>query len=224
MVYPKTETSLNHASRARCLTALFAALFFAAPAHATTDEDIFRNFQFNFINPGGRSLGMGGAFISLADDATAAQANPAGLTTLLSSQIFFEARFADPEFASIEIGFQNTAMESIALEVETEPELVVSPSFVSYVRPWNRLAFGVSRQELLNVQNQPEASYEFESVAGNDTRESVGDIELLLVNWNASWRSRFMRTLGWVSRRPTEFSICRRRSRTSTPTRRPTGI
>jgi len=172
--------------RARRLTALLAALFFVAPTHAITDEDIFRNFQFNFINPGGRSLAMGGAFISLADDATAAQANPAGLTTLLSPQIFFEARFADPEFASTEIGLENAMMEPIAIEVETEPELVVSPSFVSYVRPWNRFAFGVSRQELLNVQNQPEASYEFESVAGVDTRESLGDIDLLLVNWNAS--------------------------------------
>ncbi|HBL28128.1 MAG TPA: hypothetical protein DD490_14945 [Acidobacteria bacterium] len=38
--------------------------------------------QFNFISPGARSLGMGGAFIGLADDATAAYTNPAGLTNL----------------------------------------------------------------------------------------------------------------------------------------------
>jgi hypothetical protein len=34
--------------------------------------------QFNFVNPGARSLGMAGAFIGLADDSTAAYTNPAG--------------------------------------------------------------------------------------------------------------------------------------------------
>ncbi|MGB5341528.1 MAG: hypothetical protein WBP67_05500, partial [Thermoanaerobaculia bacterium] len=34
------------------------------------------NLQFNFADPGARSLGFGGAFVGLADDATAAFANP----------------------------------------------------------------------------------------------------------------------------------------------------
>jgi long-chain fatty acid transport protein len=34
----------------------------------------------NLSNPGARSLALGGAFVALADDATAAFANPAGLT------------------------------------------------------------------------------------------------------------------------------------------------
>ena len=38
--------------------------------------------HFNLQNPGARAMGIGGAFISLADDSTAAQANPAGLTQL----------------------------------------------------------------------------------------------------------------------------------------------
>lgn len=33
---------------------------------------------FRFGPPGARSLGMGGAFVALADDATASEANPAG--------------------------------------------------------------------------------------------------------------------------------------------------
>jgi hypothetical protein len=39
----------------------------------------FTTFQFSFSNPGARSMGLGGAFVALADDATAAFANPAGL-------------------------------------------------------------------------------------------------------------------------------------------------
>ena len=38
--------------------------------------------QFSFSNPGARSLGLGGAFVALADDATAAWANPAGLVQI----------------------------------------------------------------------------------------------------------------------------------------------
>ena len=63
-----------------------------SPAFALTDEEVFRNFRFNLINPGARSLAMGGAFISLADDATAAQANPAGLGFLTRWEFFAEVR------------------------------------------------------------------------------------------------------------------------------------
>ena len=35
--------------------------------------------QFDFVNPGAKSLALGGAFTGLADDATAGFANPAGL-------------------------------------------------------------------------------------------------------------------------------------------------
>ena len=67
----------------------------ALPTLALTDEEIFRDLRFNFINPGGRSLGMGGAFISLANDATAAQANPAGLGFLTRTEYFAELRMVD---------------------------------------------------------------------------------------------------------------------------------
>src|SRR5436190_21290490 len=59
---------------------------------ALTDEEVFRNFQFSFVNPGARSTAMGGAFIGLADDATAAEANPAGLTILTKPEVSFEYR------------------------------------------------------------------------------------------------------------------------------------
>src|SRR5437764_15363776 len=59
---------------------------------AITDEEIFRNFPFAFVNPGARSTGMGGAFIGLADDATASEANPAGLTILTKPEVSFEYR------------------------------------------------------------------------------------------------------------------------------------
>jgi hypothetical protein len=49
-------------------------------------------FEFSFSNPGARSMGFGGAFVALADDATAAFANPAGLVQLARPEVSLEAR------------------------------------------------------------------------------------------------------------------------------------
>lgn len=57
-----------------------------------TDIESLSGLQFNFGNPGARSLGMGGAFLGLADDASAAEANPAGLTILRKPEVSVEAR------------------------------------------------------------------------------------------------------------------------------------
>src|SRR6201982_695864 len=62
------------------------------PAAQNTDIESLSGLQFNFGNPGARSLGMGGAFIGLADDASAAEANPAGLTILRKKEFSVEAR------------------------------------------------------------------------------------------------------------------------------------
>ena len=43
-------------------------------------------------NPGARSIGLGGAFAAIADDATAAFANPAGLVQILRPEISIEIR------------------------------------------------------------------------------------------------------------------------------------
>ena len=48
--------------------------------------------EFNFSNPGARSLAMGGAFVGRADDASAAYANPAGLVELTEPEVSVEIR------------------------------------------------------------------------------------------------------------------------------------
>ncbi len=77
-----------------CLT--FIALV-APSANAQTEEVSNAALRFNFSPPGARSLAMGGAFIALADDATASFANPAGLTKLLEREISVEARYWNVE-------------------------------------------------------------------------------------------------------------------------------
>src|SRR5215213_7413435 len=73
------------------IVALLALM--AVPAMAqNVDIEALSGLQFNFGNPGARSLGMGGAFLGLADDASAAEANPAGLTILRKPEVSIEAR------------------------------------------------------------------------------------------------------------------------------------
>jgi long-chain fatty acid transport protein len=77
--------------RLALLLAIVASISLPVAAQ-NTDIESLSGLQFNFGNPGARSLGMGGAFIGLADDASAAEANPAGLTILRKPEISIEGR------------------------------------------------------------------------------------------------------------------------------------
>src|SRR5436190_18966730 len=67
-----------------------AALMSPATLAAQTSLQI--PLQFDFINPGAKSLALGGAFAGVADDATASFANPAGLTLLGGPAVSVEIR------------------------------------------------------------------------------------------------------------------------------------
>jgi len=60
--------------------------------------------QFDFVNPGAKSLALGGAFAGLADDATATFANPAGLRQLPRTEFSLELRGAWTRAQSLERG------------------------------------------------------------------------------------------------------------------------
>ena len=62
-------------------------------AASQTNAPINSGVQFDFPPPGARSLALGGAFVSVADDATAAVANPAGLTILARPEVSIEGRY-----------------------------------------------------------------------------------------------------------------------------------
>ena len=77
----------------RLVPALLLAL--AAPAAAQVESALLSKVTFNLTNPGGKSLAMGGAFTAIADDATAAIANPAGLGLLSSVEFGISAKRSD---------------------------------------------------------------------------------------------------------------------------------
>jgi hypothetical protein len=74
------------------VTALAVVLVMARPFSASAQTAIQIPLQFDFVNPGAKSLALGGAFTALADDATAAFANPAGLRELGRRELSIEVR------------------------------------------------------------------------------------------------------------------------------------
>lgn len=72
------------------LMAALCATLPASPAFAQTSAQI--PLQFDFLNPGAKSKAMAGAFVGLADDATASFANPAGLILISRPEVSFEGR------------------------------------------------------------------------------------------------------------------------------------
>jgi hypothetical protein len=78
--------------RSRISFVLLAMVVAFGVSAQNADIESLAGLTFNFGNPGARSLGMGGAFLGLADDASAAEANPAGLTILIRPEVSLELR------------------------------------------------------------------------------------------------------------------------------------
>ena len=112
------------------LTLLFAAVT-AAQEEATA-------FDISLANPGARSLGFGGAFVPLADDATATFANPAGLSQLLEPELTFEGRV------------QGIEATSDGLTVPSSEDATVL-AFVAFVYPFKRGAVAIYQNGFANL-------------------------------------------------------------------------
>ncbi len=110
--------------------------------------------EFSFSNPGARSMGLGGAFIGLADDATAAYANPAGLVQLSEPEVSLEARAwsHDTPFTTggraagrpSGIGIDN--LPGLAFGVSREDARGLS--FLSWVQPFRGWSLALYRHQL----------------------------------------------------------------------------
>jgi long-subunit fatty acid transport protein len=139
------------------LVVLFAAMLAVVGIGA---QETPSTFEFSFSNPGARSLGLGGAFTALADDATAAFANPAGLVQLVSPEISAEVRhwsFSTPyiiggryEGEPTGIGLDTTD----GLRTAVSKEQLTGLSFLSFVYPKGRWSFAFYRHQLANFRAQ----------------------------------------------------------------------
>jgi long-chain fatty acid transport protein len=130
----------------RLLLVLALCSFAALPLFAqNTDIESLSGLQFNFGNPGARSLGMGGAFIGLADDASAAEANPAGLTILRKREISLETRNYLEQQTLTTTGTYPDVTRGDFSHYSNRAEI----SFGSFVYPLKNFTFGVYYHEPL---------------------------------------------------------------------------
>jgi long-subunit fatty acid transport protein len=106
------------------------------PALGQTNERIYENLDFRFVTPGARAMGMGKTFVGLADDATAAYSNPAGLSNLLEKEFSFEFRGTDTRHERLV-----SLVPAGPTETKTFGETVWGPSFLSFVWPVRRWTF-----------------------------------------------------------------------------------
>lgn len=156
-------------------------------ALAITDSETNASIPFSFSSPGARSLGMGGAFIGLADDATAAYANPAGLTQLRQTEISLEGRHTSYSTPYIDGGraslnpFNTNGL--VTNEADTSKNNL---SYLSIVIPHDRWAFAFYRQEVARF------STSFLTFEGADVGDDVvlfpfsSDADLRILNYSAT--------------------------------------
>jgi long-subunit fatty acid transport protein len=106
----------------------------------------FGGLNTEFAGGGARALAMGGAFIALADDATATEFNPAGLWQLRTPEVAAQFIYAYDERDVARPGLSFDLERAI---VQEDADHYGIPSFFSFVYPMPEVTIGIS--EFTNV-------------------------------------------------------------------------
>ena len=142
---------MRTAGRRTLPLAVLAVAFccWSTTASAQTDEEFFQTFPLNISNPGARAQAMGGAFIAVADDASAAVTNPAGLANLTRQQAYFEFKGFNAPVAKLS-GFTSLLDGTGAVSAPTAS----LPGFINYARPINdKMTVAFSYHQFLSYKN-----------------------------------------------------------------------
>jgi len=134
------------------------------------------SLELSFSNPGARSMGLGGAFVALADDATAAFANPAGLVQLVRPEVSLELRrrdYSTPYTAGGRVQGPPTGngIDTVdGIRTEFSNETTSGVSFLSFVYPGTKWSLAVYRHQLADFAVRTEINGLFGDVPEGGTR------------------------------------------------------
>jgi len=143
---------------------------FCCAVYAQTDETIFREFRFDFTTPGARANALGKAFVGLADEATAAFNNPAGLTVLEHPEITLEFRNTNSQYTSLQEKSPYSLQNGSILEPESTVDRISFGSFSFSKFNMNFSIFFVNQLDYVKettqdqtdwLHNDPTAPYSF---------------------------------------------------------------
>jgi len=180
------------------LLLLIAAL---VPSFASAQASLQVPLEFDFLSPGARSLALGSAFVALADDATAAFTNPAGLTILLVPEVAAEGRGRRIDTRFLERGRLSGTPTNQGIDTVTGARYGTvsssnfSPGYVSFVYPYkNKLAVAAYRHEVTNVAADFETQgvFQFNTGVGGTVRETAlqAHQEMDILNYGVSFAVR----------------------------------
>jgi long-chain fatty acid transport protein len=127
---------------------LLFSLFTSGNIMAQSNEEVYQGFQFNFFPPGARAMAMGGAFIGLADDATAAYSNPAGMVILTKPEISAVGKFSN--YTTLRAADWNSFLTRNLTEFSGGT--IADFGFASVVIPLGQFSFGLSMTNFINYQ------------------------------------------------------------------------
>ena len=138
--------------------------------------------EFNFSNPGARSMALGGAFVALADDATAAFANPAGLIQLVRPEISLELRRRDYSTPYTEGGRASGSPTGLGIDTvdgirtSFSNETTSGLSFLSFVYPGSKWSLAIYRHQLADFMVRTELNGLFGDTEDGGTRRELDQV------------------------------------------------
>jgi long-chain fatty acid transport protein len=177
------------------VVALMGATVGVSTASAQVDYEIMASLQFNFSNPGARSLAMAGALTGAGDDATGAWTNPGGLTNITRPEVGVELRgfsFDTPFVLGGRFNGnpENRGIDTVSgLTFGNSTDDTRSLSFVSAVVPKSRFAFAIYRTEVANFETNiaTDGAFFNDPVDGNSRAFPLaGDLEVKISNFGGS--------------------------------------
>ncbi len=129
------------------------------PIQAQTNLETNAGVQFNFSTPGAGNMALGGAFLALAFDASAAYTNPAGLTTIVQPESLAEARhwnythvFTDRGRISGQYPSYRDFDDHPGLLDGRAEDQITGLSYLSYVYPRRDWSFALYRHQLVDFE------------------------------------------------------------------------
>ena len=138
--------------------------------------------EFSFSNPGARSMALGGAFVALADDATAAFANPAGLIQLVRPEISLELRRRDYSTPYTEGGRASGSPTGLGIDTvdgirtSFSNETTSGLSFLSFVYPGSKWSLAIYRHQLADFMVRTELNGLFGDTEDGGTRRELDQV------------------------------------------------
>lgn len=156
---------------------LFYNLYSPLPSMAANiDEEITMSSSPNPVGSGARALGMGGAFIAIADDATAAAWNPAGIIQLELPEVSVVGAWSHRANNFTYDAFAETT----GLQTSDTGEL----NYLSAVKPFNfwgyNMVASINYQHLYDFSQNNRFSYTKRNKYGNLTLNQDVDVAITM--------------------------------------------